>query len=292
MAKRGSRKHSSVKRENSINNSYQFLISNDTSHKVLFSFKAKGLIMLVAMSLTIIFIIVGVTVLIAFTPLREYIPGYPNAETRRSMIETAVKADSLREALKVWEFQLENIQRIVKGEEPLNLEYAVTSDTSGASGKLKPGKISKEDSLMRLEVQKQERFSIDGNSKITQIEGVHFFTPIKGVITESYNPAIGHPYLDIAAPANSVVSSVLDGTVIMANWSDETGYTIQIQHNNDIISIYKHNSKLLKKSGDIVKAGTAIALVGDSGSISTGYHLHFELWHKGKAVDPVKYIKF
>jgi len=121
---------------------------------------------------------------------------------------------------------------------------------------------------------------------------LHFFPPVKGIISDGFNLATNHPFLDIAAPTNAVVSAVLDGTIIMANWTDETGFTIQIQHSNDLISIYKHNSKLLKKTGDRVNAGTAISLVGNTGELSTGSHLHFELWHKGVAIDPSKYIKF
>ena len=141
---------------------------------------------------------------------------------------------------------------------------------------------------------KQEEFDISSihTAKIEQIEGLLFFPPIKGVITEQYNPAIGHPFVDIAAPNNSTVSAVLDGTIISAGWNDETGFTVQIQHTNDLVSIYKHNTRLLKKAGERVSAGTPIALVGDEGSLSTGPHLHFELWHKGEPVDPTMYINF
>lgn len=250
--------------------------------------------MLISLSLAIIFIIVSVTFLISFTPLREYIPGYPNAESRKAIIQNAIKADYLEQTLKMWSYQLENIQRIVKGEAPLNIDTVGTSnpkDTSAGKAELTT-KISKEDSIMRVEVMKQEMSSTSKSKNIIQIEGLHFFPPVKGIISEGFNAAIGHPFIDLAAPAGSVVSAVLDGTVVMADWTDETGFTIQIQHSNDIISIYRHNSKLLKKAGDRVKAGTAIALVGDKGTLSTGNHLHFELWHKGVAVDPVSYIKF
>ena len=118
-----------------------------------------------------------------------------------------------------------------------------------------------------------------------------FFTPLKGVVSQGYDP-ITHPFIDITAPSGSVVKAVLVGTVIYAGWSDEAGYTIQVQHDGDIISIYKHNEKLLKKTGDKVTAGSPIALVGSTGSLSTGDHLHFELWHKGETVDPTKYINF
>ncbi len=279
------------KKENRLRSKFRFSVFNDTSHEELFVFRANGLMMLVSLALAVIVIIGLVTVLISFTPLREYIPGYPTADTRREIIQNAIKTDSLEQAVKMWDFHLTNIQRIVNGKEPILPANTAASQDSSDIPEL-PTTLSKEDSIMRDEVIKQEQFNLGSRRDIQQIEGLHFFPPVKGIISDRFNLATNHPFLDIAAPANSVVSAVLDGTVILANWSDETGFTIQIQHNNDLISIYKHNSKLLKKRGDKVKAGTAIALVGDKGSLSTGSHLHFELWHKGVAVDPEKYIKF
>lgn len=279
------------KKENRLRNKFRFSIFNDTSHEELFVFRANGLMMLVSLSLAIIFIIISVTVLISFTPLREYIPGYPDAETSRDIARNAIKADSLEQAVKMWEFQLNNIKRIVEGEEPLLLAGGNVKADSASKVDVNI-KISKEDSLLREEVLKQEQFNLGSSKTIVQIEGLHFFPPIKGIISDGFNAATGHPYLDIAAPENSVISAVLDGTVIAAGWNDETGFTIQVQHSNDLVSIYRHCSKLLKKSGDRVKAWTALALVGNTGKLSTGSHLHFELWHKGVAVDPAKYIKF
>jgi murein DD-endopeptidase MepM/ murein hydrolase activator NlpD len=275
-----------------LRNKFRFSIFNDTSHEELFVFRANGLMMLLSIILAIIFIIVSVTILISYTPIRELIPGYPSAQTRRAIVQNAIKLDSLERTVKLWDFQLNNIQRIVTGQQPLELEnIAVKSDTS-KSAEINT-KLSKNDSLLRLEVMKQEQFNLGGEkNRVNQIEGLHFFPPVKGIISDGFNLATSHPYVDIAATENSVVSAVLDGTVIMANWTDETGFTIQIQHSNDLISIYKHNSKLLKRIGDKVNAGTAIALVGNTGSLSTGYHLHFELWHKGVAIDPTKYINF
>jgi murein DD-endopeptidase MepM/ murein hydrolase activator NlpD len=152
--------------------------------------------------------------------------------------------------------------------------------------------LAMKDSLLRKQVKEEEQFDIAGREKRNlPIEGLHFFTPLKGVVSQGYDPAV-HPYIDITAPAGSVVKAVLDGTVINDSWSEDTGYTIQIQHDGDIISIYKHNEKLLKKAGDKVTAGTPIALVGNTGELTTGDHLHFELWHKGQTVDPTLYIKF
>lgn len=285
-----------IKKEkrNKLRNKFRFSIFNDTSHEEIFVLRSNGLMMLVSLVLAVILLIGSVTVLISFTPLREFIPGYPNAQTRRSIVQNTIKADSLEQAIKMWDFHLNNIQRIVTGMEPLNAEEIASASkvqdtTAGVQIK---GASNKSDSLLREEVLKQEQFSLRSHSrKIEQIEGLHFFPPVKGVVSNGFNVAINHPFIDIAAPANSAVSAVLDGTVILSTWTEETGYTIQIQHDNDLISIYKHASKLLKKSGEKVKAGTAIALVGDTGSLSSGNHLHFELWHKGVPIDPQKYIK-
>ena len=153
--------------------------------------------------------------------------------------------------------------------------------------------LARKDSILRQNVKEEEQFDIssDRDKRNLPIEGLHFFTPLKGVVSQGYDPAI-HPYVDITAPSGSVVKATLDGTVIYAGWSDESGNTIQIQHEGDIVSIYKHNEKLLKKVGEKVTAGSPIALVGNTGSLSTGEHLHFELWHKGETVDPAKYINF
>jgi len=129
-------------------------------------------------------------------------------------------------------------------------------------------------------------------SRVRQIEGMLFFPPVKGIVTEPYNLSIRHPFIDIAVPSSTTVDSALDGTIVSAFWSDEFGYTVIIQHENDIITVYKHNQRLLKKTGDRVKAGTAIAVSGGEGSLSTGPHLHFELWYKGEPLDPALYIKF
>jgi murein DD-endopeptidase MepM/ murein hydrolase activator NlpD len=152
--------------------------------------------------------------------------------------------------------------------------------------------IARQDSLLRERVKEEEEFGISARThRDLPIEGLHFFTPLKGVISQGYDPVV-HPYVDIAAPEGSVVKATLDGTVIFAGWSDEAGHTIQIQHEGDIVSIYKHNDKLLKKAGDKVTAGAPIALVGNTGELTTGDHLHFELWHKGQTVDPTLYVKF
>lgn len=230
--------------------------------------------------------------LIAFTPVRTFIPGYPDARTKRAAVQNAMKADSLESVIFKWELYSENLRRVLEGDKAVNIDSLITASQQEAEAVKDPKYLQQRDSLLRKEVQQEEMFELSGRStRNLPIEGMHFFTPLKGVITQGYDPAI-HPFVDIAAPEGTAVNAIADGTVIFTGWSEETGYTIQIQHAADIVSIYKHNDKLVKKIGDKVKAGTPIALVGSTGSITTGSHLHFELWYKGESIDPTNHINF
>ena len=272
---------------------YRISIVEDTTHEVRFRMKASRLSITLGSIITILLILAILLTIIAYTPLKRLIPGYPSPQTRREAIQNAAKIEKLEKQMIIWSIQMENIQKIYKGEKPINID-SLLRDSTIFQRKSNIGIADKEDSLLREQFLKQEEFDISSihTAKIEQIEGLLFFPPIKGVTTEPYNPAIGHPFIDLAAPNNATVSATLDGTIISAGWHDDTGFTIQIQHSNDLISIYKHNSKLLKKTGDKVDAGTPIALVGDTGQLSTGPHLHFELWHKGEPIDPTVYINF
>ena len=153
--------------------------------------------------------------------------------------------------------------------------------------------MAKDDSLLRETVRREDRLGESlKQTKIEQIEGLHFFPPVRGMITQEFNPAVSHPYVDIAAAENSVVSATLDGTVISAYYDRDAGYVIHIQHDNNLVSIYKHNAKLIKETGEKVSAGTPISLVGNTGRLSTAPHLHFELWYRGEPVNPAEYINF
>lgn len=230
--------------------------------------------------------------IIAFTPVRTFIPGYPDARSKRAAIQNAMRIDSLENVIFRWELYTENLRRTIEGEEPLKIDSIINASRSTQAAEADMKELAQKDSLLRMNVKEEEEFGIsDRDKRDLPIEGMHFFTPLKGVVSQGYDAAV-HPYVDITAPAGSVVKATLDGTVIYAGWSDEAGNTIQIQHEGGIISIYKHNEKLLKNVGDKVTAGSPIALVGGTGSLSTGEHLHFELWHNGEAVDPVRYINF
>ena len=231
--------------------------------------------------------------LIAFTPIRTFIPGYPDEATKRVAIQNAIKADSLERVLIKWELYSANLRRVLEGEAaPSSIDSLMNASRHTIESTKDENIIKLQDSLLRSNVMQEEMFAVaDKNKRSLPIEGMHFFTPVKGIITQGYDAAM-HPFVDIAAAEGTVVNAIADGTVIFTGWSEETGYTIQIQHDAEIISIYKHNEKLIKSIGDKVTAGSPIALVGNTGNLSTGTHLHFELWYKGESMDPTKHINF
>ena len=265
------------------------LVDNETHRKIWgIKFSRMGFIILTASSLLVIFAIVFA--IFALTPLKTVIPGYPDSHTKREAVQNAIRIDSLESVISRWELYSENLVRVVSGQEPISLDSIIRIADASRTAAKDPDYLNRQDSLLRSEVSAQEQFSLTSSQeRKLPIEGIHFFSPLKGVISQEYESVI-HPYIDITAPAGSVVMSVLDGTVVFAGWNDESGYTICIQHQDDIISVYKHNQKLMRKAGDHVTAGSSIALVGSSEQ--TGDHLHFELWYKGEAVNPSQYISF
>ena len=282
---------SKTKKENKVKD-FRVSVVDDASHRQIWERKFTRGSFIAAIISTLVILALIAYCLLAFTPLRTTIPGYPNAQTKRDAIQNALKIDSLENIISRWELYSINLGRIVDGEEPYRIDSTILASQEGRLSGLEEEYLAGKDSLLRQTVMQEEQFSISGGEgRQLTIEGMHFCTPLSGVVSQGFDPVL-HPYIDITAPAGSVVLSILDGTVIFAGWNDESGYTIQIQHANDIVSIYKHNQKLLKKTGDKVSAGASIALVGNTGSLTTGDHLHFELWYKGDAVDPTKYISF
>ena len=271
---------------------FRLALFNDKTHEYIFNIHFTKSTFLVAVVTIFVVFSAAIYSLIAFTPVRTFIPGYPDAHSKRAAIQNAMRIDSLESVIYRWELYSENLRRVVEGEEPLKIDSLINAANESSRTQIDVAELAMKDSLLRQQVKEEEQFDISGRDKRNlPIEGLHFFTPLKGVVSQGYDPAV-HPYIDITAPAGSVVKAVLDGTVINDSWSEDTGYTIQIQHDGDIISIYKHNEKLLKKTGEKVTAGSPIALVGNTGKLTTGEHLHFELWYKGETVDPARYINF
>lgn len=275
-----------------LKSKYRLNILNDQSFEEVWTMRLSRLNVIAFFGSIAILIVVLVIGLIAFTPIREFIPGYPDGNTRRNIVVNALKVDSLERVLKQWDNYYNNINQILSGGEP-------TSIISRPDSSIKYKEIrftrSVEDSLLRLQIEEEEMYKLsvfDGRKKGTSIGNILFFTPVKGVITSTFNVQQLHYGVDVVAAPNEAVVAVADGTVILSTWTLETGHLIQIQHEDNLLSIYKHNSQLLKKQGSRVKAGETIAIIGNSGELTTGPHLHFELWYNGSPVDPQKYIKF
>lgn len=273
-----------------LRNKYRFSILNDETFEEVLHFRLSRLNVLILVGGFSIGLITLVTLLIAFTPIREFIPGYPDGKTRKGYVQNALVVDSLEHIIEQWKHYNENLKTILSGGDPINVHGKV--DTGKP---LKPIDFSRseEDSLLRVQIEADEMYNLSLSDMNEPKATVFIFIqPVKGIITNKFNPLAKHYGVDLVAAPNEVVLSVAKGTVIYSGWSVETGYTITIQHSNNFISVYKHNSKLLKRQGDIVEAGDVIAIIGNSGELTTGPHLHFELWQDGKPLDPTKMIHF
>ena len=270
---------------------YRLVVMNDDTFEENFSLRLTplGLVILLG-SVTIVMVMI-VTSLIAFTPLREYIPGYADVGMRRELTNLALRSDSLEQALIEQNMFNENIANVLKGN--IQADTSKTRPETKEYAKLKLYASQKEAAL-KQSIESQDKYSLayGAESNKNGISNFFFFTPIKGVVSEQFKSKEQHYGVDIVGPENEPIKATLDGTVILATWSSETGYTITVQHSNNLISVYKHNSVLLKKVGDYVKAGEPIAIIGNSGEQTTGPHLHFELWYNGSAIDPQGYMVF
>ena len=271
---------------------YRLIIYNDSSIQTVWSIKLTPIKVLTLGSLGAILLILLTTIIIAYTPLRENIPGYPSAKVRQQIIYNYMLVDSLENEIKNRDSYFEKIRTLFQGEVPA--DESVSPADSGLKTYNVKFRSTNADSIFQDKLLEEKlNLSISNNSKkLPSIANIHFFTPLRGLITNKFNTKTEHLAVDIVGSPNSRISSVLEGTVIFAGWTMDTGYSIYIQHENNIISAYKHNAELLKEVGEKVKASDAIAIMGNSGELTTGPHLHFELWHNGTALDPETYIDF
>lgn len=281
-----------------LKSKYRLVILNDASFEEKFSYRLSPLNIVTLIMTFAVFLMATVAVIIIFTPLREYIPGYTDVSLREDLTNMVLRSDSLEHRLEQNNLYLANLQAILKGEEP-HTEDLITQDSSRIESLRvdeigNPAIKAKEDSLLREYVEREDSYSLKSNinNNSSSEAKLYYFTPLNGTVTDKFNPTEKHYGVDIVAPKNEAIKAALDGTVIFADWTVETGYVIQLQHRNNITSIYKHNSVLLKEVGQVVKAGEAIAIVGNTGKLSSGPHLHFELWKEGKPIDPMQFINF
>ena len=270
---------------------YRLVILNEDTFEERLSFKLTKLNVFVAVSLSVIILIAGTTFLIAFTGLREYIPGYSSANLKKQATELAYKTDSLQTALMLNNQYYESIRKVLTGDlEPtiLNRDSLVRSKQMDTS--LFDLSSSRADSLLREKVAQEDEYNVLETAG-TQMEFA-LFPPVKGTISEKYNLKSRHYAVDVVVAKNAPVKAAADGRVIFSEWSAATGHVIIIEHNYGLLTVYKHNSSLTKEQGDFVRSGEVIALAGTSGDLSTGPHLHFELWKDGNPVNPSDYIDF
>ena len=269
---------------------YKLTITNENTLEEIVGIhvsKLNGVSVLLS-AVTIIFLIASL--IIAFTPLRNYLPGYMNTEVREQIVQNALRADSLQQMLDRQRMYVMNIQDIVRGTIKVDSIHSIDSLTVVRSEELMERTQAEDD--FRKQYEETERYNLTTIDNAPAVTGLIFFRPTRGMISSGFDANKTHFGIDIAASPNESVLATLDGTVIMATYTADTGYVIQVQHNQNLVSVYKHCGSLLKKVGDTVKAGEAIALVGNTGGKTTGPHLHFEIWNKGRALDPTKYIVF
>lgn len=269
---------------------YRLVILNEDTFEERLSFKLTRLNVFILVGISAIILIALTTLLIAFTPLREYIPGYSSAKLKLEAQQLLLKTDSLKTVIDVNEQQYASIRKVLTGDLK-TIEFDKDSIEDNADGTneitVQP---SKEDSLLRATVEQQDKYNLF-ESASTPVDFA-LFPPVKGIISSGYDSALKHYAVDVVTEKDEPVKAAADGTIIFASWTADTGHVLIIEHANNLITVYKHNASLSKEQGDLVKAGEVIATVGNTGELTTGPHLHFELWNNGYPINPINYIDF
>jgi murein DD-endopeptidase MepM/ murein hydrolase activator NlpD len=278
---------------------YRLIILNEDSFEEKVSVRLSRLNVFVISGALAIILIFLTTYIIAFTPLREYIPGYSDTGLQRDLYELQLRADSIETALMQKDLFIVNMRKLISGEamdSVYNPLPASDSATRANYARITLSK-SKEDSILRADFERENLYNIRSgdNSKDgrkTSLSTISFFTPVKGFITNRFDASKNHYGIDIVSGQNEAVKAAFDGVIFFSEWTSETGNVIAIQHPGNIVTVYKHNAVMLRRQGAFVRAGESIAIVGDSGSLTTGPHLHFELWINSAPVDPELYMTF
>ena len=269
---------------------YRLVVLNEDTFEERFSFKLSRLNVFVFSTLLAIVLISGTTLLIAFTPLREYIPGYSSTSLKKKATDLTYKTDSLQQVIAINESYLSSIRKVLSGDVK-QVEFNKDSllelaNSNSADVDFTP---SRQDSLLREKVLQEDKYN---PLETTDDINIVLFPPVKGTISEGYDVEQKHYAVDVVTSKDAPIKATADGTVIFAEWTAETGFVMIIEHQNNLISVYKHNASLAKEQGELVKAGEVIATAGNTGELSTGPHLHFELWSDGYPINPTNFIDF
>ncbi|WP_296382678.1 M23 family metallopeptidase [Winogradskyella sp.] len=270
---------------------YRLVILNEDTFEERFAIKLTRLNVFILTSISAICLVVLTILLIAYTPLREYIPGYSSAKLKKEATILNYKTDSLVRELELNKSYYASIRKVLTGDVAtvdFNRDSIIAATQNDID--ILQVKTNKEDSLLREKVEKEDKYNLFESAG--DRSNYVLFPPVNGTISEGYNIEEKHFAVDVVIAINTPVKATADGTVIFAEWTVETGYVVIIEHNQELISVYKHNSAITKTQGDLVKAGEVIAMSGNTGELSTGPHLHFELWSKGYPVNPTNFIDF
>lgn len=270
---------------------YRLVVLNEDTFEERFAMKLTRLNVFVFGSLFALLLIGFTTIFIAFTPIREYIPGYTSPTLQKQAIALERKTDSLLSVTKMNERYMKSIKDVLSGEASLE---AINKDSIYAelAAEVDPQTLnpSRADSILREKVDNEDKYNLFESAR--SVKNFVFFPPVKGTVSAGFNLEAQHYAVDIVVPKNTPIKAAADGRVVLASWTSDSGYVIIIDHGNQLLSVYKHNSSLTKEQGDFVKAREVIAISGSSGALSTGPHLHFELWNDGDPIDPAAFIDF
>ena len=273
-----------------LTNKFSLVVLNEDTFEERFSLKLSRLNVFVFGGFFSVLLMILTIVLIAFTPIKECIPGYSSTLLKTNALNATLKADSLKIQLSILENYTKALRPVLTGELKTETIDSLLLEQERRIINENELDATKADSLFRESVDRRDRFPLINN--IQSNVDLVFFAPLNGQISQTFDPTIKHFAVDILANTGAPVKAIADGTVIFSGWTTETGYVLILKHSNNYISVYKHNGNLLKEQSDFVQSGEAIASVGTSGELTTGPHLHFELWSDGYAVDPIKYIDF
>ena len=272
-------------------NDYKVVVSSEDTFEEKFAFKASKINVFVLMLVYSVILISFTVSIVFFTQLRELVPGYSSSDLLNRAIYLTQKTDSLERQIELNNKFYKSIEDVLSGKTDEFIERDnIPIDSSLNDKNLFSISPNSEDSILRNYVDSQDKFNLTKNELV--IENKMFFSPIKGDITQTFNVEENHFAIDIAADIGTPVKSILDGKILFSEWSVDTGHVIIVDHGDNIVSVYKHNSKSLKEQNDFVQAGEVIAYSGNQGSLSSGPHLHFELWKNGTPIDPEPLLNF
>ena len=287
----GLKKINKKKLQTKLLHKYRLVVLNEDTFEERFAVKLTRLNVFSLSSLAAIILITLTTLLIFLTPLREYIPGYSSAALQKQALNLSYKTDSLIKAINMNDLYIKSIKSALSGEVSSvvinkdSIFKAAQADTDVFE--LIP---SAADSILREKVSREDKYNLF-KTAISSKDFV-FFPPVNGPLSAGFDSKEKHYAVDIVTPINTPVKSTSDGRVIFTSWTSEAGYVIIIDHGDELISVYKHNSSLTKSQGEIVKSREVIAISGGSGELSTGPHLHFELWSNGVPLNPANFMDF